>query len=513
MSEATQSARTYYLVDGSGFIFRAFHTIPMRIRKADGAPTNAVYGFAAMLMKLLDDLKADHIAVIFDASEKTFRNDLYEDYKANRDAPPEELVPQFPLIRDAVAAFGLPCVELKGWEADDIIATYARQAREAGDSAVVVSSDKDLMQLVDDRVTMFDPMKNKPIDIASVEERFGVPPSGVVDVQALAGDSVDNVPGVPGIGVKTAAQLINEYGDLDTLLARADGIKQPKRRQNLIDHADMARLSRSLVRLADDVPVPMPLEDLVPNPDADRLVSFLDGMEFPSLVNRVRSRFGIEAAPEAADKAAPGPVTRDYATVQDEQALADWINRATEAGVVAIDTETTSLNASQATLVGVSLAVAPGQACYIPLGHCGAAGDGALQLGDADAAPKQIPLARAIELLKPLLEDPSVLKVGQNLKYDWQILARQDPPIHIAPSDDTMLLSYSLDGGAHGHGTGRLGQSAFGRVDHQIRRDHRHRQSADHLRPRPPGQGDRLRRRRCGHHPAPLPHVEAAAGA
>ena len=453
---------TYYLVDGSGFIFRAFHTIPMRVRKGDGLPTNAVYGFASMVMRLLADINADHIAVVFDASSHTFRNEIYPDYKANRSDPPEELVPQFPLIREATAAFGLPCIEVEGYEADDIIATYCRLARVAGAKVVVVSSDKDLMQLVGDGVTMFDPMKNRPIDVDEVAEKFGVSPSLVVDVQALAGDGIDNIPGVPGIGVKTAAQLITDFGDLDTLLARAAEIKQPKRRQNLLDFAEQARLSRRLVRLADDVPLPQGLHDLRPTTDTDALITFLQQMEFPSLVNRAQGRLAPDAPAAAEPAADAAPAGTDYSLIQDEAALQDWVRRATEAGIVAVDTETTSLNAAVADLVGLSLAVAPGVACYVPVGHTGRNGDGTLDLADGDAAPVQIPKRRAVEILKPLLEDPSVLKVGQNLKYDYQILARQDPPIRVAPSDDTMLLSYTLDGGSHGHGMDELAQHHLG---------------------------------------------------
>ena len=459
MTEAKAPTRTYHLVDGSGFIFRAFHTIPMRVRKSDGMPTNAVYGFSSMIMRLLADLEADHLAVIFDASEHTFRNEIYADYKANRDEPPAELVPQFPVIRDAVAAFGLPCVEVRGYEADDIIATYCRLAREEGAEAIIVSSDKDLMQLVGDGVSMFDPMKNKAIDAAEVIERFGVPPDKVVEVQALAGDSIDNVPGVPGIGVKTAAQLITEFGDLDALLARAGEIKQPKRRQNLIDFADQARLSRRLVSLADDVPVPMALDALTPAPDPDRLITFLRDQEFPSLVNRAEAKLGAAEA-EAAATPADAPETTEYTLVVEEEDLAAWIATATEAGAVAVDTETSSLDASAAELVGISLAVVPGRACYIPVGHEPPQGDGTLALDDSGERPRQIPRDRALALLKPLLEDPSVLKIGQNLKYDWHILARHG--IRVGPLDDTMLISYTLDGGAHGHGMDELAEHHLG---------------------------------------------------
>ena len=453
--------RVYYLVDGSGFIFRAFHTIPMRVRKSDGTPTNAVYGFCGMLMKLLADINASYVAVVFDASKTSFRNTLYDQYKAHRPDPPEELVPQFSLIRDAVRAFGLPCVELEGFEADDVIATYARQAQAAGDRVVVVSSDKDLMQLVGDGITMFDPMKDRTIDITEVEEKFGVPPAKVVDVMALAGDSVDNVPGVPGIGVKTAAQLIGTYGDLDTLLAQAEEIKKPKQRQNLIEHADMARLSRDLVRLAVDAPVPVGLDALeVPPPDAAPLITFLKAQDFPSLVGRAERAAAANGETPAPRSSAEETEAR-YVLVQDEAALQQWVERAVEAGTVAVDTETTSLNAARAALVGVSLAVAPGEACYIPLGHVAPGGDAPLDT-NSEAAPPQIALDRAIALLKPMLEDPSVLKIGHNLKYDWQILARHG--VEVGPSDDTMLMSYVLDGGRHGHGLDELARRG---LDHQ----------------------------------------------
>jgi len=452
-----------FLVDGSGFIFRAFHTIPMRIRASDGTPTNAVYGFASMLMKLLADLEAERIAVIFDASAHTFRNELYDLYKANRDEPPEELRPQFALIRDAARAFGLPVIEREGYEADDIIATYCRLARERGEKAVIVSSDKDLMQLVGNGVTMMDPMKNVAIDIEEVIEKFGVPPDKVVDVQALAGDSTDNVPGVPGIGIKTAAQLINEFGDLDTLLERAGEIKQPKRRENLIEHAEMARLSRQLVRLADDVDLDgdgEALEMLKPRLEAGTLIAFLRQMEFPSLVARAENAYGtgeVTAEP-AADVANDDEA--GYELVTDAGHLEAWIAEATALGKVAVDTETDSLTASRAKLVGISLATKAGRACYIPLGHVGAGGEGRLSFDDTDAAPAQIPSETALGLLKPLLEDPAVLKIGHNFKYDHLILARRG--IRVSPVDDTMLMSYVLDGGAHGHGMDELAQRHLG---------------------------------------------------
>ncbi|MGP1396403.1 MAG: DNA polymerase I [Inquilinaceae bacterium] len=467
MTEKTDpkpARRTYYLVDASGFIFRAFHALPMMTRKSDGTPVNAVFGFTSMLLKLLTDLKADHVVVVFDSMRRNFRNDIYPDYKANRDDTPPELVPQFGLIRDATAAFDLPAVELEGFEADDLIASYCRLARENDADAVIVSSDKDLMQLVGNGVTMLDPMKNKVIDEAEVAEKFGVAPGKVIDVQALAGDSTDNVPGVPGIGIKTAAQLIETYGDLETLLDRAEDIKQPKRRQALIDNADLARISKRLVTLDENVPPPIPLGDLVVHrPDPDRLVAFLREQSFRSLITRVENTFGpaeSAEAPAPADTAATPPDSVRYELVQNEAALQAWIDRAMETGIVAVDTETTSLDAASAKLCGISLSTDAGTGCYVPVGHVGAGGDGTLQFEAADAAPPQIPPDRAMALLKPMLEDPSVLKVGQNIKYDYQIFARHDVRLH--PIDDTMLLSYVLAGGAHGHGMDELASLHLG---------------------------------------------------
>jgi DNA polymerase-1 len=462
MNEAADAPKHVYLIDGSGFIFRAFHALPAMTRP-DGTPVNAVYGFTNMLMKLIDDTDADHIAVIFDAARKTFRNDIYPQYKAHRPPPPDDLIPQFALITELVEAFNLPAVKLPGFEADDLIATYARQARERGAKVTIVSSDKDLMQLVGDRVRMLDTMRNREIDADGVVEKFGVGPDKVIEVQALAGDSVDNVPGVPGIGVKTAALLINEYGDLETLLARAGEIKQPKRRQNLIEFADLARVSRELVTLKDDVPVEQPLDSFgVREPDPDILLPFLREQGFKSLVARIESRLGDAGAPETA------PVETDYELVQDEAALIRWIDAATRRGHLAVDTETTSLDAMRAELVGVSMSLSPGSACYIPLAHKAAPAQGALDLGgDGDAAategaPRQIDRDRALALLKPMLEDPAVLKIGHNIKYDAQVLAHHG--IAIGPVDDTMLLSFVLDGGRHGHG---LDELALLHLDHR----------------------------------------------
>ncbi|HJO69664.1 MAG TPA: DNA polymerase I [Rhodospirillales bacterium] len=461
--------RHVYLIDGSGFIFRAFHALPPMTR-SDGTPVNAVYGFTSMLMKLLDDTDADYIAVIFDHARRTFRNDIYPDYKAHRPDPPEELIPQFALVREAVRAFNLAAVEAEGYEADDLIATYARLARAAGADVTIVSSDKDLMQLVKEGVVMFDAMRGRMIGPAEVREKFGVGPDKVVDVQALAGDSTDNVPGVPGIGVKTAAQLIEEYGDLDTLLARASEIKQPKRRQSLLDEAELARVSRELVRLKDDVPIDTPLDDFaVKAPEAEVLLGFLKAYGFKSLLSRVQSRLQAHVAPGSAPALATvpesGPAPENgYELVLTTDALAGWADAARAAGLVAVDTETTSLDAMRAELVGVSLALDGGRACYIPLAHKGSADQGALELSGAPsehAETQQIPLADALAILKPLLEDPAVLKVGQNIKYDMHVFVRHD--VHPTPVDDTMVLSFVLEGGLHGHGMDELARLHLGR--------------------------------------------------
>ncbi|HEX7760136.1 MAG TPA: DNA polymerase I [Caulobacteraceae bacterium] len=477
-------ATRLYLVDGSGFIFRAFHALPPLTRKSDGLPVGAVQGFCNMLWKLLVDMKAapdapTHLAVIFDHSEKTFRNKLYDAYKAHRPPPPEDLVPQFPLVRDATRAFGVPALEQPGYEADDLIAAYACHVRDQGGEVVIVSSDKDLMQLVGDRVSMLDTMKNVRIGRNEVFEKFGVGPEKVVDVQALCGDSVDNVPGAPGIGVKTASLLINEYGDLDSLLARASEVKQDKRRQTLIDFADQIRLSRELVRLDCDTPLPAALDALaVDDPDPSVLGAFLEAMEFRTLARRVGDGSGATATAAAAARPAPLPGApvmspryapvqttfepktakpidvNAYACVRDLAALDAWIERCRAAGVIAFDTETDALSSTDANLCGVSLAVAPGEACYIPLGHeHEQANEGGLAF-EVAAHPEQIPLHEAIARLKPMLEDPSILKVGQNAKYDLGVLARYG--ITVGPIDDTMLISYVLEAGVHGHGMDEL---------------------------------------------------------
>ena len=448
-----------YLIDGSGFIFRAFHALPP-MNRGDGTPVNAVYGFTQMLMKILEDTDADCLAVIFDAARVTFRNEIYADYKANRPEPPEELIPQFDLVREAVRAFNVPAIEMPGFEADDIIATYSRMAKEAGADVTIVSSDKDLMQLVNDRVSMFDAMKNQRIGAEQVMEKFGVGPDKVVEVQALAGDSTDNVPGVPGIGVKTAAQLLSEYGDLETLLSRASEIKQPKRRQTLLDNADLARISRRLVELRKDVPVEHTLEDFLRRDvDYEMLTAFLKEQAFKSILTRVEAKHGVGSG--AADPAA-APEKTEYELVQDLVALERWIDAATRAGFVAVDTETTSLDATRAELCGISMSVEPGRACYIPLGHR-ANGQAALDLGsggDAAIALKQIRLKDAVDALRPMMADPSVLKIGQNIKYDAIVLAQHG--LDVSPVDDTMLMSFVLDGGAGKHNMDDLAERHLG---------------------------------------------------
>ena len=466
--DSKASRKRIFLVDGSGYIFRAYHALPPLTRKSDGTPIGAVSGFCNMLNKLLDDALSDddvgHLAVIFDTARRTFRSEIYPEYKAHRPPPPEDLIPQFPLVRDAVRAFNVPCFEMEGFEADDLIATYADQAVAAGYEVVIVSSDKDLMQMVGDHVSMQDPMKQTVIREDQVKEKFGVGPDKVIDVQALAGDSSDNVPGVPGIGVKTAAELINTYGDLDTLLDRAEEIKQPKRRQNLLEFADQARVSRDLVTLKRDVPVKEGIEALeLHPPEPDTLFPFLDEMGFAQLSTRLRAKFGKEAGEIAAPTAADVGGDGEYVAVQSEDALAAWVAAAEAKGVVTVDTETTSLDVMQAALVGVSLSVEAGKACYVPLGHTGASGQGDLGLEDDQGsaeAPEQVPFDRAIEILKPLLENAGVLKIGQNIKYDMAIFAKYG--IELGPIDDTMLLSFVLEGGLHGHGMDELSELHLG---------------------------------------------------
>ena len=460
------------LVDGSGYIFRAYHALPPLTRKTDGLIIGAVAGFCNMLFKELrdqsDDARPTHFSVIFDASGKTFRSDIYPEYKMNRSETPEDLIPQFPLTRDATRAFGASAIEMTGFEADDLIATYAKQAEAKGARVTIISSDKDLMQLVSDRVTMRDPMKNRVIGIPEVQDKFGVHPDKVIDIQSLAGDSVDNVPGVPGIGVKTAALLINQFGDLDTLLERAGEIPQKGRREKLLEHADKARISRELVTLKIDVDVEVPLEDTaVADPDPQTLFDFLDLMTFRTLTNRVRAAMGEgitdglrrddtrETLPAMAD--VPQNITIDpekYECVQSMERLEHWVKRGFEMGVIAVDLETDSLDSAAANMVGVCLAVADNEACYIPFGHTG----GGDLLGEG--APTQIDMDTALTALKPLLHSDAVLKVGQNFKYDLGVFQRYG--LYPWPYDDTMLMSYALEGGLHGHGMDALSEMHLG---------------------------------------------------
>ncbi len=458
-----------HLIDGSSFIFRAYHALPPLTRKSDGLPIGAVAGFCNMLFRYVDGGSgpdaATHVAVVFDKGSHTFRNDMYDQYKANREEMPEDLRPQIPLTRDATRAFNIACLEQEGYEADDIIATLACRARDKGGRVTIISSDKDLMQLIGGGIEMFDTMKNKAIGVAEVEEKFGVTPDKVIDIQALAGDSVDNVPGAPGIGVKTAALLINEFGDLETLLARAGEIKQPKRRQTLIDFADQIRLSKKLVTLDCDMPVEVGLDDLeMHDAEPDVLMKFLAEMEFRTLTKRIAEKLGVEApviadAPSAAPapESAPEPEVpfdhSKYEAVRDAAALQKWIDEINEKGWVAVDTETTSLDEMLAELVGISLCVEPGRACYIPVGHMLGEGD---LFGAAKRAEGQMTVDEALTLLKPVLEDDAVLKIGQNIKYDAKIFARHG--VRVAPFDDTMLMSYAQHAGQHNHGMDELSE-------------------------------------------------------
>ena len=472
------------LVDGSAYIFRAFHALPPLTNKNDGTPVGAVAGFCNMLFKLMNnqtDLdRPTHFAVIFDASGNTFRNEIYDQYKANRSETPEDLIPQFPLTREATIAFGAASIEMTGFEADDLIATYARIADEAGARCTIISSDKDLMQLVTENVIMRDPMKNKDIGIKEVEEKFGVKPDRVIDVQALAGDSVDNIPGVPGIGVKTAVLLLNEYGPLEELLERSHEIPQKGRREKMMANKEQALLSKVLVTLKDDIELEVPLEDLaVTDPDVDVLFDFLERMTFRTLTARVRAALGDgegtglrkdDTAPEAApgELITPENVIFDrekYVCVQEADVLKDWVDRAMKKGVVAVDLETNSLDSAAAKMVGVCLAVDDNEACYIPLGHIGGgnSSDGRDMFG-ADA-PKQIPMKEALDILEPMLHAPHVLKIGQNFKYDLGVFQRYEgngKTLHPAPYDDTMLISYALEAGLRGHGMDAMSELYFG---------------------------------------------------
>jgi DNA polymerase-1 len=492
--------RHLYLIDGSGYLFRAYHALPPMTRP-DGTPINAVFGFCRMLVAdLLDNPEIDHIAMILDAGSVTFRNKIYDKYKANRPEPPEDLIPQFPLIREAARAFNVTVCELDGYEADDLIATYARMALEAGGTCTIVSSDKDLMQLVRPGVELMDPIKKVKLGPEAVFEKFGVTPDKVVDVQALAGDSTDNVPGAPGIGIKTAAQLINEYGTLEALLERTKEIKQPKRRESLENNAELIRISKQLVTLRDDVPAPADPDSFDKRkPDPNVLLPWLEQQGFRTLLQRFTSELGEATAPVAPSstpapvkKAEPAPkpasvrtksnqpfTAADYELIRDEKLLDEWVAEATKAGTVAFDCETDGLDSNNAGLVGVSLALLEGpwgdvnstkrRAAYLPIAHrapggeaqgaldLGGAGDGA---GDGKILPDQIPLKTAIAKLKPLLEDPAVLKVGQNIKYDMAVFRRHG--IKIGPVDDTMLISFALDAGKNNHGMDELAELHLG---------------------------------------------------
>ena len=437
----TNAPRRLLLVDGSGYIFRAFFALPPMTRP-DGTPINAVYGFCNMLWRLMQDRPDDDILVVFDHSGESFRNAIYDQYKAQREEAPEELVPQMAIVREAVDAFGLPRIETEGYEADDLIATYARLAQAEGRDVVVVSSDKDLMQLVAAGVAMWDPMKNREIDAEAVRERYGVAPDKLRDLLALAGDTSDNVPGVPGIGPKTAAQLLEQFGSLEDLLAQAETIKQPKRRQNLVEHAEQARLSYRLVGLDDRVPVPGSLDHLHRGAfDAAKAKAFLQDNDFKTLQGRIDQELGASGAAEAAT----GGGELEVVTLRDGDALAAFLAEADRAGVVAVDVETTALNVAAAELVGVSLACEPGTGAYLPLQHKDETG--ALVAGQMD-------LEEALAALRPALADHAILKVLHNGKYDLGVLARYG--VDVTPVDDTMLLSYVLDGAALGHGMDEL---------------------------------------------------------
>ena len=458
MEQSPAKQKHVYLIDGSGYIFRAFFGLPPMSR-SDGTPTNAVYGFCNMVFKLVEESDADYVGVLFDRARKTFRSDIYPEYKAHRPPAPDDLIPQFPLIRQATEAFNLPAIDMEGFEADDLIATYATMAAASGYKVTIVSSDKDLMQLVDDNITMYDPMKNIEIGVDQVIEKFGVAPDLVIDVQALAGDSADNVPGVAGIGIKTAALLINQYGDLDNLLSKAHEIKQPKRRENLINQADMAHISKKLVTLDRNMKLEIPLDDLIrKNLDHDKLLTFLKENEFRRLV----SKFESEAAEIEMDgRTGPMPVEKvEYSLIQDVESLKQWVAMAKKKAMVTIDTETTGLDQMSVELVGISLAIETGSACYIPLAHKIKIEQGDLLGGllDDDITQttdiKQIPISEALAILKPMFEDRGILKIGQNIKYDMSILSRYG--INIKSIDDTMLLSFVLSGGMHGHGMDEL---------------------------------------------------------
>ena len=456
-----------HLIDGSAFIFRAYHALPPLTRKSDGLPVGAVSGFCNMLNRYIEDNNGPdaptHVAVIFDHSSHSFRNDIFDGYKANRPPAPEDLVPQFPLTREATKAFNIACEEMEGFEADDMIATLACQARDAGGRVTIISSDKDLMQLVGDGIEMYDAMKNKRIDREGVFEKFGVYPDRVIDVQSLAGDSVDNVPGAPGIGVKTAAALINEFGDLDELLSRAVEIKQPKRRQTLLDHAEQIKLSRELVTLDCNTPLTFALEDLeFRAPIPGQLIDFLTKMEFRTLTKRIAQKFELEILPtDNLDTTITNNISEkipfdsaNYEYIKTANQLQTWVHKIYETGYVAIDTETTSLNDMLAELVGISLATEIGSACYIPIGHKEGQDDDLFD--NFQLVEGQLDLEYVLDCLRSVLTDDSILKIGQNIKYDSKVLSRYG--IEVTTFDDTMLLSYAMHGGLHNHGMDALSE-------------------------------------------------------
>ena len=456
-----------HLIDGSAFIFRAYHALPPLTRKSDGLPVGAVSGFCNMLNRYIEDNNGPdaptHVAVIFDHSSHSFRNDIFDGYKANRPPAPEDLVPQFPLTREATKAFNIACEEMEGFEADDMIATIACQARDAGGRVTIISSDKDLMQLVGDGIEMYDAMKNKRIDREGVFEKFGVYPDRVIDVQSLAGDSVDNVPGAPGIGVKTAAALINEFGDLDELLSRAVEIKQPKRRQTLLDHAEQIKLSRELVTLDCNTPLTFALEDLeFRAPIPGQLLDFLTKMEFRTLTKRIAQKFELEIpTSDNLDTTSTNNISEkipfdsaNYEYIKTADQLQTWVHKIYETGYVAIDTETTSLNDMLAELVGISLATEIGSACYIPIGHKEGQDDDLFD--NFQLVEGQLDLEYVLDCLRPVLTDDSILKIGQNIKYDAKVLNRYG--IEVTTFDDTMLLSYAMHGGLHNHGMDALSE-------------------------------------------------------
>lgn len=500
-----------FLVDGSGYIFRAYHALPPLTRKKDNLPVGAVAGFCNMLWKLLCDARdtavgvvPTHFAVIFDYSSDTFRKQIYPEYKANRSSPPDDLIPQFGLIRQATRAFNLPCIEKQGFEADDLIATYAKMATQVGAMTTIISSDKDLMQLVNDNVSMYDGMKDRHIGRAEVIEKWGVPPEKMIDLQSLTGDSTDNIPGIPGIGPKTAAQLLHEFGDLETLLARSSEIKQNKRRENIQAYAQQTQLSRQLVTLKDDIALETGLDAFVLEPqDGPKLIGFLKALNFNTLTRRVADATNCDAAnideahievewgnrahgPDLDDEADTKPNnansvteltentpqalaesiknaalgqkidTTTYTTILDEVVLKDWLVRAENQGYFSFDTETNSLDPMQAELIGFSIAIAPNQAAYVPLNHR----DGASDLLGGGRVEGQIDTTKALALLKPLLENASVLKIAQNMKYDWLVMKQHG--VSIQSYDDTMLLSYVLDAGTLTHGMDALSERWLG---------------------------------------------------